>query len=158
LRRKKVEELRETMGKRVNDRNPKTFTCESWQHELAKARKKFKRLSNGRCLSQELIEERAGIDALNRKLGPLETERFITNLLKDPADYTSWRKNLWSERTISDISTTAMAVRKKASNHSKAISLTGRIKDPTGIAGSWSDSRSAEEIIANIHDSRKSKR
>ena len=57
-----------------------------------------------------------GIDALNRKLGPLETERFITNLLKDPADYTSWRKNLWSERTISDISTTAMAVRKKASS------------------------------------------
>jgi hypothetical protein len=41
---------------------------------------------------------------------------------------------------------------------SKAISLTGRIKDPTGIAGSWSDSRPAEEIIANIHDSRKSKR
>jgi len=32
---------------------------ESWQHELAKARKKFKRLSNGRCLSQELIDERA---------------------------------------------------------------------------------------------------
>jgi hypothetical protein len=30
--------------------------------------------------------------------------------------------------------------------------------DPTGIAGSWSDSRSAAEIIANIHDSRKSKR
>jgi hypothetical protein len=30
-----------------------------WQQELAKARKKFKRLSNGRCLSQELIEERA---------------------------------------------------------------------------------------------------
>jgi hypothetical protein len=32
---------------------------EQWQHELAKARKKFKRFSNGRCLSQELIEERA---------------------------------------------------------------------------------------------------
>jgi hypothetical protein len=40
----------------------------------------------------------------------------------------------------------------------KAISIAGQIKDPTGIAGSWSDNRSAEEIIANIHDSRKSKR
>jgi hypothetical protein len=28
--------------------------------------------------------------------------------------------------------------------------LTDRIKDPTKIAGSWCDSRSAEEIIANI--------
>jgi len=55
-----------------------------------------------------------GIDALNRKLGPLETERFITNLLKDPGDYTSWRKNLWAERTISDISASAMAMRRKA--------------------------------------------
>jgi hypothetical protein len=34
-------------------------STEPWQQELAKARKKFKRLSNGRCLSQELIEERA---------------------------------------------------------------------------------------------------
>ena len=41
---------------------------------------------------------------------------------------------------------------------SKAIVLNDRTNDPTGIAGSWSDSRSAEEIIANIHDSRKSKR
>jgi hypothetical protein len=39
LRRKKVEELRETMGKRVNDKTQKSFTCESWQHELAKALK-----------------------------------------------------------------------------------------------------------------------
>ena len=31
----------------------------SWQHELAKARKKFKRFAKGRCLSQELMEERA---------------------------------------------------------------------------------------------------
>ena len=46
----------------------------------------------------------------------------------------------------------------KPSNHSKAISLSIRIKDPTGIAGSWSDSRSTEEIVASIHDSRKSKR
>jgi hypothetical protein len=55
-----------------------------------------------------------GIDALNSKLGPLETERFISNLLKDPADYTSWRKNLWFERTLGDISTSAMALRKRA--------------------------------------------
>jgi hypothetical protein len=31
----------------------------SWQLELANARKKFKRFAKGRCLSQELLEERA---------------------------------------------------------------------------------------------------
>lgn len=55
----------------------------------------------------------------------------------------------------------------KQTNHSqtkigsitlKNRSLTDRIKDPTKIAGSWCDSRSAEEIIANIHDTRKSMR
>jgi hypothetical protein len=45
-----------------------------------------------------------------------------------------------------------------ANSKPKGLSLTDRIKDPTGIAGSWSDNRSAEEIIAAIHTSRKSKR
>ncbi len=60
-----------------------------------------------------------GIDALNRKLGPLETERFIANLLKDPEDYTSWRKTLWTKRTTKDISAAAMAMRRKAGGPAK---------------------------------------
>ena len=60
-----------------------------------------------------------GIDALNKKLGPLETERFITDMLRDPGNYTSWRKKLWPKRTIKDISEAAMSIRKikvKSSN------------------------------------------
>ena len=41
---------------------------------------------------------------------------------------------------------------------SESTSLPAKIKDPTGIAGSWSESRSAEEIIATIHESRNSRR
>jgi len=32
---------------------------ESWKQALAKARRRFKKLAKGRCLSQELIEERS---------------------------------------------------------------------------------------------------
>lgn len=41
---------------------------------------------------------------------------------------------------------------------SKRAAQIDRIKDPTGIAEYWSENRSAEEIIAAIHDSRTSKR
>ena len=34
----------------------------------------------------------------------------------------------------------------------------GKIKDPTGIAGTWVDKRSAEEIIKDIHQARRSRR
>jgi hypothetical protein len=33
-----------------------------------------------------------------------------------------------------------------------------KIKDPTGIAGSWRDDRSAEEIIKEIHQARRSRK
>jgi len=33
-----------------------------------------------------------------------------------------------------------------------------KLKDPTGIAGSWIDDRSADEIIKDIYGSRRSKR
>ena len=35
-----------------------------------------------------------GITALLNKLGVLETEIFISTLLKEPFDYTEWRKNI----------------------------------------------------------------
>ena len=37
-------------------------------------------------------------------------------------------------------------------------SRTGKVKDPTGVAGSWIDDRSAEEIIKDIYGSRRSKK
>lgn len=35
---------------------------------------------------------------------------------------------------------------------------TNRKKDVTGVAGSWEDERTAEEIIRDIHQARRSKR
>ena len=45
-----------------------------------------------------------GIRCLNNELGILEAERFVALLLKEPFDYTEWRKdNLFAGMSIDEI-------------------------------------------------------
>ena len=49
-----------------------------------------------------------GMKHLSDKLGPVEAERFISLLLRDPFDYTKWRKeNLFSGMSVKEISDAA---------------------------------------------------
>jgi hypothetical protein len=43
-----------------------------------------------------------GIDCLLNKLGVLETEIFISNLLKEPFDYTEWQKEYFKDVSLDD--------------------------------------------------------
>jgi hypothetical protein len=43
------------------------------------------------------------MDVLLKTFGALETERFITSIKSDNFDYTEWRKNLWSDKTIEEV-------------------------------------------------------
>ncbi len=52
-----------------------------------------------------------GVAALADSLGSVEAERFITLMLREPFDYTKWRKNLFEDRTVDEISAAAMAGR-----------------------------------------------
>lgn len=52
-----------------------------------------------------------GTRVLLDALGELQAERYITLIRREPFDYTQWQKNMWSERTIKDISSTAMKQR-----------------------------------------------
>lgn len=52
-----------------------------------------------------------GLRALVDALGPVEAERFITLLLREPFDYTRWQKQLWAEKSVDDISKAAMELR-----------------------------------------------
>ena len=54
-----------------------------------------------------------GLRALVSVLGPVEAERFITLILREPFDYTNWQKQLWAEMSIDQISDAAMKLRKK---------------------------------------------
>ncbi|MGE3536741.1 MAG: hypothetical protein AB7N91_04780 [Candidatus Tectimicrobiota bacterium] len=53
-----------------------------------------------------------GLRALVEALGTVEAERFITLMLREPFDYTSWHRQLWAEQSVEDISKAAMAWRR----------------------------------------------
>ena len=49
-----------------------------------------------------------GIETLIEALGELNAERFITLLLREPFDYTKWQRNLWTDKSVEEVSTMAM--------------------------------------------------
>jgi hypothetical protein len=57
-----------------------------------------------------------GLRALVEALGPVEAERFITLMLREPFDYTSWQRQLWAEKSVDEISKAAMELRRASPN------------------------------------------
>jgi hypothetical protein len=55
-----------------------------------------------------------GIETLIKALGELNTERFITLLLREPFDYTKWQRTLWKDKSIEEISQMAMQNRRNS--------------------------------------------
>jgi hypothetical protein len=52
---------------------------------------------------------KTGMQALIEKLGNVNAEKFVSLILREPFDYTEWRKeNLFAGMTIEDISSSAM--------------------------------------------------
>jgi hypothetical protein len=56
-----------------------------------------------------------GLRALTEALGPVEAERFVTLMLREPFDYTKWQRDLWPERTVENLSEAAMQHRRSLS-------------------------------------------
>jgi len=54
-----------------------------------------------------------GFEALVTALGEVHAERFITLVLREPFDYTRWQQNLWTEKSVEELSREAMAYRGK---------------------------------------------
>ena len=53
-----------------------------------------------------------GIEVLIDKLGEIQAERFIALIRRESFDYTKWQKKLWMDKTIEEISSSAMKLRK----------------------------------------------
>lgn len=49
-----------------------------------------------------------GLRALTEALGPVEAERFVALMLREPFDYTKWQRDLWPGKTVEELSTEAM--------------------------------------------------
>ena len=50
------------------------------------------------------VIKREGFSALAERLDPVELERFIVLLNREKFDYTKWRKDLFEDMTIEQIS------------------------------------------------------
>lgn len=44
-----------------------------------------------------------GMQALRSKLDIVETEKFISLILRENFDYTEWQKDLWKDKTVDEI-------------------------------------------------------
>jgi len=53
---------------------------------------------------EDSIIKREGFSALAERLDPVELERFIVLLNREKFDYTKWRKDLFEDMTIEQIS------------------------------------------------------
>jgi hypothetical protein len=61
-----------------------------------------------------------GMEALMKKLGLVEAERFIMLLKREPFDYTQWRENQFNDKSIETIFAEAAALRAKTESKEKA--------------------------------------
>ena len=49
-----------------------------------------------------------GINCLIKNLGVVETEIFISNLIREPFDYTEWRKNQFDDLSLEELNEQAV--------------------------------------------------
>lgn len=56
-----------------------------------------------------------GVEALVTALGEVQAERFISLMMREPFDYTTWQRKLWADKSIEEISRMAMLNREKGS-------------------------------------------
>ena len=64
-----------------------------------------------------------GVRALTTALGEVNAEKFISLILREPFDYTDWQENLWDDRTIEDISRSAMTFRRSSTVSDAQVSV-----------------------------------
>ncbi len=57
-----------------------------------------------------------GFKALTKALGTVNAEKFVALIMREPFDYTKWRRQLWPGETVEEISKAAMSHRKATRN------------------------------------------
>ena len=64
-------------------------------------------------MSTEPEIKEKGMKALLKELGEFDTEIFIKMIHREPFDYTEWQEDLWSDKTVDQLSRKAMKHQKK---------------------------------------------
>ncbi|MBK7254535.1 MAG: hypothetical protein IPI04_11630 [Ignavibacteria bacterium] len=63
--------------------------------------------------------KKKGYNILIKEMGLTDAEKFISLVISDPGDYTKLRKNIFSDKSISEMSFDAMKQRAKESDMQK---------------------------------------
>ena len=61
----------------------------------------------------DVLLKQSVITHLIKSFGHVETERFISLIIKEPFDYTQWQQNLFDDMTVDELSNKAMENRLK---------------------------------------------
>ena len=64
----------------------------------------------------DVLLKQSMITHLIKSFGHVETERFISLIIKEPFDYTEWQKNLFEDMTVEELSKKAMENRLRKRN------------------------------------------
>ena len=56
----------------------------------------------------EMALRNEGMKVLINSLGPVEAERFISLIIREPFDYTEWQRDLFNEMSVKELSSLAM--------------------------------------------------
>lgn len=54
-----------------------------------------------------------GVRALVGALGDVQTEKFISLIMREQFDYTKWQRSLWPDKSLDGISKAAMTARRR---------------------------------------------
>ena len=55
-----------------------------------------------------------GMKLLRSQLGLVESERFLTLMLREPFDYTKWRLQQWNDKSVATLAERARRLREES--------------------------------------------
>jgi hypothetical protein len=59
-------------------------------------------------MMNEAVLRRGAMQTLIEKFGIVETERFISLVIKEPSNYTDWRRDMYDGISVEELSAKAM--------------------------------------------------
>ena len=54
-------------------------------------------------MRSDMLIRYEGMRALQEHLGPVEAEKFIVLIRREPFDYTEWQQTLWQNKSVDEL-------------------------------------------------------
>jgi hypothetical protein len=68
----------------------------------------------------DTILGKSALKCLINNFGVVETERFISIIIREPFDYTEWQRNLYTEMSVDDLFNAASAWKESSADALRA--------------------------------------